>query len=386
LHVPVTAKAEDVTMDFPWHDSRLVAPSTLHHFRVGGLPAVFCEKRQKLFGLNATADFIWQSLATGRTPAEVSFELADMGFSNEEAAVFVSDATTSWLNAGQLTPQDVLDQLAQPAAAIRDVRIHDLTARITFLGRASDEAFDDVFGHLAADVSTPVLGVSVVGCRGSFFTFEDGVSLGSYTADGLIPHLKAVLTEHYVSSVGNAFLIHGALLVRRNRGLLICGSPGAGKTTLCIALVGSGYEYCSDDIVRFQCDATANGVPFAPAVKQGAWPLVAPYAPTIDSLPTYRRGDGQAVRYLPMLASTRPRVISNVVLLARQVGVPTALESVAPLEMVSTILESAYSAKRSIDADTLKTFARATESAGCHRLVYSALPDAVDAIGSLAHE
>jgi hypothetical protein len=375
-----------VAIDFPWRDSRFVAPSTLHHFRVGGLPALFCEKRQKLFGLNATADCIWRSFAAGRTPAEVCFELADMGVSNDEAAIFVSQATTSWLNAGQLTPQDVLDQLAQPAAAIRDVRIHDLTARIAFLGTASAEPFDDVFGHLAADISMPALGVSVVGCRGMFFTFEDGAPLGSYTAHELIPNLKAVLTEHYVSSVANAFLIHGALLARRDRGLLICGSPGAGKTTLCIALAGSGYEYCSDDIVRFQRDATAVGVPFAPAVKQGAWPLVAPYAPAIDRLPTYRRGDGKAVRYLPMLVSNRPRVISDVILLARQAGVPTALERVAPLEMVSTILESAYSAKRSLDADMLKAFARATESAGCHRLAYSALPEAVDAIRSLAHE
>lgn len=87
---------------FAWDDSHLIASPTLHHFYVGGLPTLFCERRQKLFGLNATADCIWRGLADGHTSAQVSSELTGIGFAESEAVAFVRDATLSWLNAGQL--------------------------------------------------------------------------------------------------------------------------------------------------------------------------------------------------------------------------------------------------------------------------------------------
>jgi hypothetical protein len=194
-----------------------------------------------------------------------------------------------------------------------------------------------------------------------------------------------MLTERYVSSVESAFLVHGALLAKHRSGLLICGSPGAGKTTLSVALTGSGYRYCSDDIVRIERNGTAIGVPFLPAVKTGAWPLVAPYAPHIVDVPTHRRRDGQDVRYLPVRISMEPRIVSDIVVLAREPGVAAGLEAVEPLEILSTILESAFSARGALEADFLKAFARAIEAAGCHKLVYSDLADAVDTVASLAH-
>lgn len=373
-------------MLFPWADSRLIASPTVHHFYVGGLPTLFCEKRQKLFGLNATADCIWRSLADGHTPAEVSSELTDIGFAESEAAAFVRDATVSWVTAGQLTPREVLDVLAQPATATRAIRIHDLALRISFLGIASPRSFDDVFGHLRADIADPSATISVVGYRQFRFISEGNCTVAVCADHELVPHLKAILTERYVSSVEGAFLVHGALLAKHSRGLLICGSPGAGKTTLSVALTGSGYRYCSDDIVRIDQNGMAIGVPFLPAVKTGAWSLAAPYAPHIVDVPTHRRRDGQDVRYLPVPISGEPRILSDIVVLARAPGVAARLEAVEPLEILSTSLESAFSARGALDARSLKTFARAIEEARCYRLVYSNLPDAVHAVASVGHE
>jgi hypothetical protein len=376
-----------VTTVLPWHDSRLISSPTSHHFTIGGHSVLFCEKRQKLFGLNATAEFIWRHFAEGRTPAEVCRQLADMGVADADAAGFVQTATMSWMTDGQLTPRDVVDLLAQAANETRYLRIQDLTARLDFRGNASAEAFDHVFGHFGTGALVPTLTLSVVGFQHQYFMFEENSPVAWCTADELIPQLKAVLTERYVSSVGNSFLVHAAFLVAGNRGLLICGEPGAGKTTLCVALNGSGYEYCADDIVRIGQDGMATGVPFAPAVKSGSWPIVSPYAPGILNSPTFRRGDGQDVRYLPTRTSScPPRVINDVLLLARQPGVPVALETVEPLEMVSTLLESAFSTKSAIEAGALKAFARTIEAAGCYRLIYSDLGDAVRAIRRLSDE
>lgn len=383
-HFPVSTEARGVL--FPWEDSHLIASPALHHFYVGGLPALFCEKRQKLFGLNATADCIWRSLAGGRTPAEVASELTSLGFDKSEAAAFVRDATVSWLSAAQLTPREALDLRAWSAAATRGMRIHDLALRIGFLGSASPESFDAVFGHLSTDISSTNATISVVGCRRSFFIFEEERPLAACAGDELVPHLKAILTERYVASVEDAFLIHAALLARDSRGVLICGSPGAGKTTLSVALMGSGYRYCSDDIVRIERNGMAGGVPFLPAVKTGAWSLVAPYAPHVVDVATYRRRDGQDVRYLPAPISVEARTLSDIVVLAREPGAAAGFEPVEPLEILSTILESAFSAKGSLDPESLKAFARTIENARCYRLVYSDLAEAVHAIVSVAHE
>jgi hypothetical protein len=308
-----------------------------------------------------------------------------MGFAETEAVAFVREATVSWLSAGQLTPREVLDLLALPAAATRTMQVHDLALRIAFRGSTSPRSFDDVFGHLSASISGPSMTLSVVRCRQSWFIFEEGCPLAACADDELVPHLKAILTERYVSSVENAFFIHAALLAKRRSGLLICGSPGAGKTTLTVALTGSGYRYCSDDIVRIERDGMAIGVPFLPAVKTGAWPLVAPYTPHIADVPTHRRRDGQDVRYLPVPISVEPRILSGIVVLAREEGAAAGLDAVEPLEILSTILESAFSAKGALEADSLKRFARAIEEARCYRLVYSDLADAVHAVASLAH-
>jgi hypothetical protein len=376
-----------MTTDFPWENSRLVVPSTLHHLYVGGQPTLFCEARQKLFGLNPTADVIWRSLAQGNRPSEVWRELSDLGLSSAQARTFVEDAAVAWLRRGQLAPSEVLDQRAQPADATRNIRIQELTARISFFGGASVREFDAVFEQFCDDASEPMLTLSVVRCQERYFLFEGDRLLGAYDWEGVMPRLKALLTKRYISRSKTSFLVHGAFLVRRNRGVLLCGACGAGKTTLSVALVASGYEYCSDDIVHLDWNGMAIGTPFAAAVKESAWPIVAPYAPEIDRLPTYLRTDGHRVRFLPLRPSPQtPREINYVLLLSRRAGAAAELESVQPLEVVSTILESAYSTNGAIAPQTLKSFARRIEAAGCYRLVYPEVAEAVRAVNELIGE
>ena len=85
----------------------------------------------------------------------------------------------------------------------------------------------------------------------------------------------------------------------------------------------------------------------------------------LRSFPVYRRCDGKDVRYLPVPAvDRRPRSIDLFSCLSRQPDAEPALEPVEPLDAFSTLLESAFSAKGSITAPALKTFARAMEGGG----------------------
>src|SRR4029453_3801094 len=94
------------TTNFPWDDSRLVAPTTIHHLSIGGRSILFCEARQVLYGLNSTADRIWRSLAEDGRPVEARRRAPDLGVADSDARAFVEDVTLSWLHGGQLAPQE----------------------------------------------------------------------------------------------------------------------------------------------------------------------------------------------------------------------------------------------------------------------------------------
>src|SRR5688500_2179238 len=184
-----------MTTNFPWDESRLVAPPTIHHLSIGDRSILFCEARQLIYGLNSTADRIWQMLADGGVPAEARRQLTDLGVSADEARAFVEDAMRSWLQGGQLAPQEALARLRQPADATRALRIDELSVRFNCCGVAPDQA-DTVFGQFAAADKQANLKLSIVSCRDQVFLFEGDRPLGSCGAHEWIPRLKAVLTEH----------------------------------------------------------------------------------------------------------------------------------------------------------------------------------------------
>ena len=354
---------------------------------LGGRAALFCERAQALHELNATAERIWRGLAAGAPAQDVARALQDDGATSAEAEAFVAASAEAWLEVGFLAPADLADRLAGGGDAELHLHCEAAAVRLSFHTPPGDplplEAAT-VFRPFLAGPRAQATRLAVVAHAGRYLVAVDGAPRAWLPAERIVPELKAVLTERLTQSVGEgAFLLHAALLARRGEALLIAGPPGAGKTTLALALSARGLACAGDDIVRVAPDGALAGIPFSPASKSGAWPLLAAYAPEVQALRPHLRADGQWVRYVPATVAPPVERLAWALLLDRRSDAPAALEPVAGLEMLAELLASALSADRRLHGAALEAFARSLAHTACRRLVYSDLDDAVALIQDL---
>jgi len=358
------------------------APSaTLRRIPVGERQLMFCERRQQIFEFNTTLAEIWDGLARGLSPAQAASRLEAAGLDLATAQSYVGGALHEWLRQGDLTPKAAVQALSREPDQARTLRIDAaLGVDLRLYGRLDIAAVDAAFAQFSAP--GPVdLNISAVAHGDMVHLFQNDLSIGAVPPVEFVPRLKALFTERYLAASPGGFLAHGGLLARGDGAILLCGEPGAGKTTLCIALAGSDWTLCADDIVRFDKDGMAHGVPFAPAVKTGSWPLAARWAPSLAAEPAHLRTDDQWTRYLPMKGQNAPVRLRGVLLLQRSEGAAARLEPIDPVEALTTILDSAYASSHRIDGDALSALALRVSNAVCARLHYSDLEAAVELVG-----
>ncbi|CAN7249043.1 hypothetical protein LJR219_001036 [Phenylobacterium sp. LjRoot219] len=310
-------------------------------------------------------------------------EFADLGLSAAQAAELIRDTALQWTAAGFLAPL-ALEELLARGAADRTLVLDELVVDLRLHGVACRE-LDLVFGHLYANRDGARSRLSIVEHAGQLLFYVERRLVLASGPEGLVAHVKAILTDLYVDAVENGFLTHGALLQNGDCSLLLSAEPGAGKTTLALALAAVGWRYGSDDIVRLSPEGAARGVPFAAAVKSGGVSLLHGFWPELERLPEWERTDGQRARYLlpPQRAQT-PQPLSVVVTLARRPGAAAEVKPISAVDALGAIVHSAYARRWCMTGDALCNLAATLERAVCVRLEYSDLGPAVQAIGELA--
>lgn len=371
---PTPPAAEPETYSAARHVARL---------SVGARTVLHDELRQQLFELNGTADLIWQSVTSDAGEARATGQLVAEGLSPDAAQAYVTEAARGWMSAGHIAPRAALRALAGRPCAVRRLSLHGMSLEITCHGLSAEVCDLVASGFYGTGRVTERL--AIVAYRDLFLFFFNGDVRGACPSERLAPHLKATLTELYAARVERAFLAHGAMLTRDGTSLFLSGAPGAGKTTLALALAAAGWTLGADDIVTIHPDGRAKPLPFAACAKSGAWPLLEPLWPELGAEAEWLRADGQWVRYLrpPGPTGPQPRCLDLVVALAREPGAAAVLHPAEPLEALGWLIESAHSAGWALDGAALRALAARLERARSRRLVYSDLGDAVRVLEDL---
>lgn len=354
---------------------------------LGDRNLVFSEERQAVYELDDLAAYVWRSLESGMSADQIVREIIETGVDRAKAKSAVAAALKP-LRQLHYEPTGATSPSSRSGLPARLTRLTIVIADVAVqlhLSSALVADVETVFGPLVTErtESDVILCARVAGSDVDFFS--PGQPEWSCERAQFIPLLKAQLIESVLIYARYEVALHAAALAREHEAVLLVGSPGAGKTTLAIALAGAGLAAIADDVVLLDEHGLVTGIALPFAAKASSWSLLSHHWPGIADQPSHRRPDGQNLCYIVQdpVADPQPRRIGLVVLLDRQDQGRTLVEEVDPVRALSALVAEGATSNQRLSASGFTALVAGLREAYCCRLTYSDLIEAADAVRSL---
>lgn len=343
---------------------------------LGGRVAAFSGKRQRLFELNETAAWLARRLEAGTRWPALCVDLADQGLDPVLAKIHARDALLTWSREGIAAA--TLAEARRQEAARQTIEIAGHRYTLRYGSHALADRVAPVFAHLESEADDGAY-CDIVTAHDLTFVGRRGQPALIVDAAQAAPALKGVLVEDILTAPDAPIALHAACLARHGGALLLAGSPGAGKSTLTVALMAQGFDYCGDDVALVSDAGRVEGLRFAPALKTGSWRLIADLAAT----PVHHRLDGKRIRFISPGRGGGALPVRWIVILQRRKGTPATLVREAPADALAALIREAYSSRGRASPADIRMLVDLVSSAACHALAYSDLGEAVRALGAL---
>jgi HprK-related kinase A len=203
-----------------------------------------------------------------------------------------------------------------------------------------------------------------------------------------LPILEWGLNWCVADRAHHLLMLHAAVVERGGRALILPAWPGHGKSTLCTALVFSGWRLLSDEfgLVRPR-DGALLALPRLIPLKNESIEVIRGFAPGAHLGPSFfgtRKGTVAHVRP-PRESIERSAETARPAWLVfpRWVaGAPVLLEPLPPAEAFLTVASNAFNYE-TLGETAFELVSRMVADCGCYALTYSRLPEAVTALDRL---
>ena len=334
---------------------------------LNGRSTLFSEAGQKIFELDRVGAFIWCKLGQGASLEDAHHELGALGIDEHTARQFTRQLVDVWIDRALLEVDWRMPADFAFSAVLGPLRIgvraanRDLLRRLRSLFCVSDQSArgDDDIAIEAMMLDEQVL------LRG------ENSSISRCEVEALAPTVKAHITDRLIRSNRWTFSLHAASLVKDGEGLLLCGQPGAGKSTLTLQLVDAGLRYAGDDVALVGADGTICGIPFALTLKEGSWDLLSRlHGDRYDT--THCRADGISVRYVPISDAHNQSVSASwLIFLNRVESGPAELTAIDQLDSMRRLIGNAFAADGRLSQAGFLALKRIVTGARSLQLTYS---------------
>ena len=221
------------------------------------------------------------------------------------------------------------------------------------------------------------------------FLLDDTSVLEPFPRSCAITLLEWGLNACVYRSANQFIMVHAAVVERDGCALLLPGRPGAGKSTLCAALVSAGWRLLSDEVALID-PAAGRLWPVARPIslKNQAIDVIRRFAPGLVFGPiTTGTSKGTVAHVKPPSSSVRrieeaawPRWI----VLPRYIdGAPLQLQPESKAQAFVGLARNSFNYAL-LGERAFVSLARTVGACACYRLTYSALDGAVAAMNTLA--
>jgi hypothetical protein len=343
-------------------------------FMLDGRPVVFSESSQQLYELNESAAGLVSRLMQPTALADI---LRDLEQGLEQAPESAASLIVDWFDRGIVEVVAMQRSGTFGSSSCRHLSVGNVDIEIRFDSDEPGRSLGAPYQHLPTIGPSKIVvetaladGIALLRVAGQQWTIASPGEAG--------PALRSLILSEVLRLEG-PIKLHVASLATDRGAVILCGSPGAGKSTLSAILAKSGFHLNGDDIALF--DPTLGkvmGLALPLTLKEGSWRILADSWPEIVEYPIERRKDDVQVRYLSLpsrfMADWLP--VRAIIDLDRRDAATAAMSSWSKVACLKKLFGEAHSHTGKCSQETLRSMIAMVEHADTMRLSYAEASDA----------